>query len=86
MGIMKTNKLQFWHGLTQCNIADQSESWNPNPALWLVPNTVQSRFSDIKFSDNLRFSDYFSKTIFNLLHKIIHFSDIMRFSDSFRGD
>ena len=25
--------------------------------------TVQSRFSDIKFSDNLWFSDYFSKTI-----------------------
>ena len=26
--------------------------------------TVQSRFSDIKLSDNLWFSDYFSKTIF----------------------
>ena len=25
---------------------------------------VQSRFSDIKFSDNLWFSDYFTKTIF----------------------
>ena len=28
------------------------------------PSTVQSWFSDIKFSDNLWFSDYFSKTIF----------------------
>ena len=27
-------------------------------------NTVQSRFSDIEFSDNLWFSDYFSKTSF----------------------
>ena len=27
-------------------------------------HTVQSRFSDILFSDNLRFSDYFTKTIF----------------------
>ena len=26
--------------------------------------TVQSRFSDIKFSDNLWFSDYFANTIF----------------------
>ena len=26
--------------------------------------TVQSRFSDIKFSDNLWFSDYFTKTVF----------------------
>ena len=26
--------------------------------------TVQPRFSDIKFSDNLLFSDYFAKTIF----------------------
>ena len=35
-----------------------------------VPNalsicTVQSRFSDIKFSDNLWFSDYFTKTVFH---------------------
>ena len=27
-------------------------------------STVQSRFSDTKFSDNLWFSDYFAKTIF----------------------
>ena len=27
-------------------------------------STVQSRFSDTLFSDNLRFSDYFTKTIF----------------------
>ena len=27
-------------------------------------STVQSRFSDIEFSDNLWFSDYYSKTIF----------------------
>ena len=30
---------------------------------WMT-NTVQSRFSDIKFMDNLWFSDFFSKTIF----------------------
>ena len=48
---------------------------------------MQSWFSDIKFSDNLWFSDYFTKTIFlNLLHNIIRFSDIMQFSDSFCGD
>ena len=29
-------------------------------------NTVQSRFSDFKFSDNLWFSDYFAKTIFQI--------------------
>ena len=29
----------------------------------IYSNTVQSRFSDIKFSDNLWFSDYFAKTI-----------------------
>ena len=46
----------------------------------VLPSTVQSWFSDIKFSDNLWFSDYFTKTFFNLLHKII------RFSDSFYGD
>ena len=51
-----------------------------------LTSTVQSRFSDIKFSDNLWFSDYFSKNIFNLLHKIIRFSDIMQFSDNFWGD
>ena len=28
------------------------------------PTTVQSRFSDVEFSDNLWFSDYFAKTIF----------------------
>ena len=44
-------------------------------------STVQSRFSDIKISDNLGFSGYF----FNLLQKIIRFSD-MRFSGSFCGD
>ena len=38
--------------------------------------TQQSRFSDIKFSDNLWFSDYFQRPFFNLLHKIIRFSDI----------
>ena len=27
-------------------------------------NAVQSRFSDIKFTNNLWFSDYFSSTIF----------------------
>ena len=37
---------------------------------------VQSRFSDIKFSDNLWFSDYFEKTIFSIyyIHKTIRFS------------
>ena len=30
----------------------------------LFSGTVQSRFSDIKFSDNLSFSDYFTKTVF----------------------
>ena len=45
---------------------------------------MQSRFSDIEFSDNLWFSDYFTKKLFfNSLHKIIQFSDIMRFSDVF---
>ena len=29
-----------------------------------VQHSVQSQFSDIKFSDNLWFSDYFTKTIF----------------------
>ena len=32
--------------------------------LKLFEITVQSRSSDIKFSDNLRFSDYFTKTVF----------------------
>ena len=42
-------------------------------SLW---NTVQSRFSDIKFSDNLWFKD-----------QLIAFSDFMlQFSDSFIGD
>ena len=49
-------------------------------------HTVQFRFSDIKFSDNLWFSDYFQRPFFNLLNKIIWFSDIMRFSDSFSGE
>ena len=45
------------------------KSWRPETmaeAIWAVlqEGTVQSRFSDIKFSDNLGFSDYFSKTIF----------------------
>ena len=31
---------------------------------WRYTSTVQSRFSEIKFSDNLWFSDYFAKTIF----------------------
>ena len=33
---------------------------------WITSNinTVQSQFSDVKFSDNLWFSDYFPKTIF----------------------
>ena len=30
--------------------------------------TVQSRFSDIKFIDNLWFSDYFAKTIFKFMY------------------
>ena len=51
-----------------------------------VVSTVQSRFSDIKFSDDLWFSEYFSKTFYNLLHRIIRFSDIMQFSDSFCVD
>ena len=54
-------------------------------------NTVQSRFSDFKFSDNLWFSDYHSgliinvdamvtilqRSFFNSLNKIIQFSHIM---------
>ena len=31
----------------------------------VLPSTVQSWFSDIKFSDNLWFSDYFTKTVFH---------------------
>ena len=49
----------------------------------LYKNTVQSRFSDIKFSDNLQFSDYIQKTVIFLLHKTNIFSDNMRYSDSF---
>ena len=41
--------------------------------------TVQSRFSDIKFSDNLWFSDYFVKTNFQ-------FNVITQLSDSFCRD
>ena len=51
---------------------------------------MQSRFSVIKFSDHLWFSDFFlQKPFFNLLHTVqsrfsgIKFSDIMWFSDSF---
>ena len=50
--------------------------------------TVQSRFSDIKFSDNLC-SDLVTILqipFFNSLHKIIQFSDIMQFSGSFFRD
>ena len=47
--------------------------------------TVQSRFSDIKFSDNLWYC-ILQRPFFNLLYKIIRFSDIMRFSDSFCKD
>ena len=39
-----------------------------------LKDTVQSRFSDIKFSDNLWFSDYFSKTIFQLTKYIKSFN------------
>ena len=53
---------------------------------WVAMFKRYSRFSDIKFSDNLGFSDNFSKTIFHKLHEIIRFSDIMQFSDSFCGD
>ena len=49
-------------------------------------STVQSWFSDIEFSDNLWFSDYFTKTFLCLLQEIIQFSDIMLFSDSFCDD
>ena len=48
-------------------------------------HTMQSRFSDIKFSD-CDLVTIFQRPFFNLLHKIIRFSDIMRFSDSFCGD
>ena len=50
-------------------------------------HTVQSQFSDIKFSDNLLFSGYFRKDNFSIYYKeVIIFSDIMRFSDSFLRD
>ena len=34
----------------------------------VVQSTMQSRFSDIKFSDNLWISDYFTKTIFSIYY------------------
>ena len=40
------------------------EQFDANRKEWKFYHTVQSRFSEIKFSDNLWFSDYFSKTIF----------------------
>ena len=39
----------------------------------LCARTVPSPFSDIKSSDNLLFSDYFTKTVFYWLHKSIQF-------------
>ena len=43
---------------------DIGKSWFSSFLVKFDYCTVQSRFSDIKFSDNLWFSDYFSKTIF----------------------
>ena len=40
-------------------------------------STVQSRFSDIKFSDNLWFSDYFTKTVF---HPVIYRTGVFQFT------
>ena len=42
-------------------------------------HTVQSRFSDIKFNDNLKFSGYFAKTI---LHFLFYTKSLFEFNDT----
>ena len=54
--ISKTHKIQMWHQI----------SLGSYRVYYVYNFTVQSRFSDNKFSDNLWFSDYFSKTNFQI--------------------
>ena len=61
----------------QCRSDSEQWPWTSNLC------TVHSWFSDIKFSDNLWFSDYFTKTIFQFTKS---FCDIMQFNGSFCED
>ena len=63
---METPEIEGCFSKEQGIIFDHMESDNNNnyKSKGKYLGTVQSRFSDIKFSDNLWFGDYFAKTIF----------------------